>query len=141
MNRVCSAHWTIGKSISARSDAVQIQGAQHLTGCKIYLPPIFLSLFCLSKAVILLSHLLWGLSYWDPQRTLHCLSFTSLPSASGTEHSSIFPPSCCPLIQDVIHHLTIWTLWKTTCMTSLKLRYIAFTVLPHPQHQPSQNKK
>lgn len=42
----------------------------------VYMLSIFLFLFCLIKTAVLFSHLLSGLSYWDPVSTLHCLSCT-----------------------------------------------------------------
>ena len=41
---------------------------------------ILLFLDCLFEAVTLLSHLLLGLSYWDPERYLHQLALTSPPT-------------------------------------------------------------
>lgn len=47
-----------------------MQGAQHLKEWKIYFLSIFLFLFCFIKMITLLSHLLLGLSYGYPERTL-----------------------------------------------------------------------
>lgn len=49
-------------------------GTQLLKGRKIYLLSMLLLLFHLIKAVVLLGHLLSGLSHWDPKRTLCWLS-------------------------------------------------------------------
>lgn len=52
----------------------QIGRGQFLKGCKINMLSIFLFLVCLTETVILLSHLLSGLSYGDPESTLYHLS-------------------------------------------------------------------
>lgn len=52
------------------SDATWMWGAQHLKGRAVYSLSVFL-LFCLTKAVFLVSSLLPGLSYWNPARALH----------------------------------------------------------------------
>lgn len=62
----------------APSDAAWTLCAQHLKGCKIYSLSVFL-LPCLTKAVILLSCLLLGLSYWNPERALHHLALSHSP--------------------------------------------------------------
>lgn len=64
----------LGKSIQDPSDAAQNCSSQHLNGRKIYLLSVFLVLFYLIKTTILLLHLLLGLSYWVPERTLHRFS-------------------------------------------------------------------
>lgn len=78
--RVCegggTSPWTgsvlhaVGKSLQDLSDAAWNCGSQHLNGPKIYLPSVFLFLFCHIKTAILFLHLLTGVSYWVPERTL-----------------------------------------------------------------------
>lgn len=87
MARTCTAlmQCAMGKSIQALSNAAWMQGTQHMMGCKIYLPPIFLLLFCLTKVVTLLSCLLLNLSYWDLEKAVHHLSLPPHPIIQNKE--------------------------------------------------------
>lgn len=53
------------------SNAPQRWGTQHSKGHTIYLLTIFFHFFYITKTAILLSYLLLGLSYWDPERALY----------------------------------------------------------------------
>lgn len=82
---------TMEKPTWAPSDAVRMQGNQHLKGCTIYLLSVFFFLFYLIKTANL-SYLLSGLSSWDPERPLH-----SLTSCPGAEHPLPIPPHHLPV--------------------------------------------
>lgn len=70
-------HWEI---IQALFNVAWIQGTQPVMGCKIYLPPIFILLFCLTEAVSLWSHLLRNLSHWNLEKAVHSLSLPPHPT-------------------------------------------------------------
>lgn len=78
------------RSTQAPSDAAQVQASQHLRGHKIYSLSISFLLLYFIRTTISLSHLLSGLSYRDPERTLRCFSpslfHTSLPSPLQNRH-------------------------------------------------------
>lgn len=83
---LCYVQHTAEKSIRALSDAAQTWSVQHLKEDKIYSLSTLLFLFCLIKAITLLSHLLSGLSYRAPDRAIHTALLSSHPPThSGAE--------------------------------------------------------
>lgn len=81
MNEICAVH-------SGKIDPGSVRcymrkhSFPHLKGYKICLLSIFPFWFHLTKLGILLQHLFWRLSYWDPERMLQCLCLsptTSVP--------------------------------------------------------------